>query len=107
MSAETIDGDLLGKLAEVFAAKQTHRERRARTALLSMTVRERRLVREAAVMGYVQGVRHGPHRDKIPGDSAIVVEVLIACDAFCDLYPFLSTACDGKRKRGPRTKESK
>ena len=72
--------------------------------LLAMTRRERRLVREAAVMGYVRGAmfgeskanaRHYKNPDlfpepEFPGDRDIVFEVLSACDSMPDLYPVIS-----------------
>lgn len=54
------------------------------------TERELLLIKEAAVMGYVQGVRSGPHRDKIPPDLQIVTEVLDACMVHDDLYPTIA-----------------
>jgi len=51
---------------------------------------ELRLIREAAVMGYVQGVMSGPHRDKIPPDEQIVREVMDACLSHPDLYPTIT-----------------
>lgn len=55
----------------------------------ALTGRERALVKEAAVMGYVQGMRH-PAGEKCPPDRAILAEVIDACLAFPDLYPTLS-----------------
>lgn len=53
--------------------------------------REQQLVREAAVMGYVQGVRAVPggHRETIPPDGDIVRLVISSCQSFEDLYPLL------------------
>lgn len=64
-----------------------HRE----TMLGNLTERERDLVREAAVMGYVQG-RMRPDQP-VPPDSVIMELVLDACADFADLYPTL----DGER----------
>jgi hypothetical protein len=58
--------------------------------LTRFSERELLLMKEAAVMGYVQGVRHGPYRDKIPGDRAILLEVAEACLSFRDLYPTIT-----------------
>lgn len=56
-----------------------------------MTDREARILREAAVLGYVIGATHGPYRDKIPRDSDIVAEVRAAAKhMFSDLYPLLA-----------------
>lgn len=60
-------------------------------ALLStFTERELRLMKEAAVMGYVQGVRHGPYRDHYPGDEAVFLEAMEACLHFRELYPTIT-----------------
>jgi hypothetical protein len=60
-------------------------------ALLNgFTERELRLMKEAAVMGYVQGVRNGPYRDGIPGDQAVFLEVMEACLHFRELYPTIT-----------------
>lgn len=101
MSAEAIPDDLMVKLGEMFADNQRRREERAARALETMTPRERQLVREAAVMGYVQGVRStdGGHRATIPPDSQILADVLIACASFADLYQFIAAAGEGKRPR--------
>jgi len=57
--------------------------------LTSLTDRERALVKDAAVMGYAQGMRH-PQGETIPRDATIVVKVVEACLAFPDLYPAIS-----------------
>lgn len=54
------------------------------------TERELRLIREAAVMGYVQGAMSGPHRTAIPPDAQIVHEVLDGCMTHPDLYPTIA-----------------
>jgi hypothetical protein len=51
-----------------------------------LTLRERALVRDFAVMGYVQGCRH-PEGAPHPKDSAVLDLVTDACMAFSDLYP--------------------
>lgn len=66
-------------------------QQRADARLDSLSHRERRLVAEAAVMGYVQGVRAVPggHRQEIPADSDVVALVVASCQSFSDLYPLL------------------
>lgn len=60
------------------------------TALLgSLTDRERALIRDTAVMGYVRGRMH-PQDEKHPKDSAVLAEVIAACLAFPDLYPAIN-----------------
>ena len=54
-----------------------------------LTEREVLLVKDAAVMGWVQGMRH--HDLRIPGDSKIVTTVVDACLAFPEYYPTLSS----------------
>lgn len=53
--------------------------------------RTAKLVREAAVMGYVHGFRHGAYapEDPFPKDSAIVFVVLDAAKRNKNLYPTL------------------
>lgn len=67
-------------------------DRRAEVERLAgtLTTREIRLVREAAVMGYVQGAKNGPYRKTIPHDSEILREVLEGCLAHADLYPVIT-----------------
>jgi hypothetical protein len=54
--------------------------------LASLTDRERALIRDAAVMGYVRGTMH-PKGEPHPKDSAVLAEVIDACLALPDLYP--------------------
>jgi hypothetical protein len=61
----------------------------ARDVLTALTDRERALVKDAAVMGYVRGTLH-PRGEPVPKDSAIVTEVIDACLAFPDLYPAIN-----------------
>lgn len=71
------------------AARDQERNERFHSMLSGLTERETRLIREAAVMGYVQGTQAG--RDvPVPRDSDIVRSVLLAADTFDDLYPTLS-----------------
>ncbi|MGW3428920.1 hypothetical protein ACWDHW_13330 [Streptomyces melanosporofaciens] len=54
-------------------------------ALASLTDRERALIKDAAVMGYVRGTMH-PKGERVPKDGEILAEVIDACVAFPDLY---------------------
>lgn len=67
----------------------------ART-LGALTPRERALVKEAAVMGYVQGVRAADaiHKVEIPPDSHILHLVVAECHGMPDLYPNISAHGD-------------
>lgn len=74
-----------------FLATYMERQRAARAdavnaVLASLTDRERALIKDAAVMGYVRGMTH-PKGEQVPKDGQIVAEVIDACQAFPDLYP--------------------
>jgi hypothetical protein len=61
--------------------------------LSGLTERERLLVQEVAVMGYVQGYAQGmrhPHRPDCPGDEQILMTIVDACLGFPDLYPTIT-----------------
>jgi hypothetical protein len=65
--------------------------------LAAMTERERGLVREAAVMGFVRGTRFGGvhgRGDDLPSDSQILAGVIGACLAMPDLYPVMDYVTD-------------
>lgn len=76
-------------LLNYFAARQRQRDERVARTFNHLSIREQRLVREAAVMGYVQGVRSQPGgcTAEIPKDAVIVYQVVDGCLAFDDLYP--------------------
>lgn len=88
-------------LADYFAAREQLRIRAVHRRWDALSKREQRLVREAAVMGYVQGVRSQPgsHGATIPHDNEIVTRVIDACAAMRDLYPTIYRA--GSRRRSP------
>jgi hypothetical protein len=77
-------------LLQYFAIREQNRAGMVQRTLEALTLRELQLVREAAVMGYVTGVRCGPHRERIPDDSPLVAEVVAACLEMPDLYPLLA-----------------
>jgi hypothetical protein len=58
-----------------------------------LTDRERALMRDAAVMGYVQGRQH-PEGEPHPKDGAVLDLVVDACLHFTDLYPGVAYAAD-------------
>lgn len=109
MTTET--PDLPPELLNYFAARQQERDDRANTAWRTLTNFERRVLNEAAVMGYVLGYRAGnvdgrlgaggplDRTERIPHDHQIVAMVLQHCDSSLDLYPFLGEACYGRRRR--------
>jgi len=105
----------LRAVADVFADNATRRELRARTALATLRRYERRIVWEAAVMGFVLGDRHGRVNgyryatdaridDKFPHDTDIVLNVIEHCDSTADLYPYIADACNGRRRRVTRAR---
>lgn len=71
------------------AARDSARHRQTDDAIAALTDRERALVREAAVMGYVQGSM-ALQGQAIPPDTSILRLVIAACLATPDLYPTLS-----------------
>lgn len=82
---------------EAYLAKRAQERSDAVTKMISnLTPREYRLVREAAVMGWVQGDRHAKPTlpseagNNIPRDAEILHYVLDGCRAFSDLYPFIN-----------------
>lgn len=76
-------------LIRYLADRDAQRTRDVESTLAAMTERERRLIREAAVMGYVRGRMH-PADAEHPKDSAVLHEVIAACLATSDLYPVIS-----------------
>ncbi|ONK09482.1 hypothetical protein [Streptomyces sp. MP131-18] len=62
--------------------------------LARLTDRERALIRDAAVMGYVQGRRH-PEGDPHPKDGDVLTQVIDACFSFADLYPAINAVAAG------------
>jgi len=79
------------RLLRYFAIREVERSESVARTLAGMTERERRLVREAAVMGYVQGVKAVPggHRETFPPDADVLYQVVDACLHFDDLYPVM------------------
>lgn len=82
------------------------RDETVRRTLATLTQRERELVREAAIMGYVHGYMDQPYCERIPGDEHILRKVILGCVSFSERYPFIAAASDRIRKRGPRPRRS-
>jgi hypothetical protein len=59
--------------------------------------RTARLVREAAIAGFVAGNRYGSHA-LLPADSAIWLAALWVASDFPDLYPTLSVVARGSEE---------
>lgn len=83
-------------LARYLNERDASRAEAVRTFLASLTDRERALVKDAAVMGYVQGRMH-PKDEPHPKDSHVLVEVVGACQAFPDLYPAVNAETGAQR----------
>lgn len=68
--------------------------------LASLTDRERGLVHDAAVMGYVQGLMRD-RSDGVPKDSRVMALVIDQCLAMPDLYPTVNAVAqrDGEQPR--------
>lgn len=75
------------ELRTYIAARDRERSERVLAALEALTPRERLLIKEAAVMGYVQGVM-APD-SAIPTDSIILRNVVAGCLDASDLYPVI------------------
>ena len=95
--AEQQGGPDLDRLGAYFAARSADRAAKAVAKWEALTTREKALVREAAVMGYVQGQR--AYDSDVPRDAEIVAQTLIATDSFADLYPVLAAL--PRRRRAP------
>lgn len=104
--------DIMADVARMVAAGDQRRAKRADTAWRTLKPFERRILREAAVMGYVLGYRHGLVRGRsgtrvlddsagFPGDEDIIRSVIEHCDS-SDGYAYLTDACDGMRRRVTR-----
>ena len=77
-------------VVQMVLAGDERRDSEATTMWTHLTDRERALVREAAVMGYVNGVMaERGNRESIPKDMQILKEVLLACRSMRDQYPNL------------------
>lgn len=73
-------------LADYLVKRGAQRAEAVNAVLARLTERERALVKDAAVMGYVQGHRH-PRDGGDLKDDAVLSLVVDACLAFPDLYP--------------------
>lgn len=77
------------QLVRYLAARDKERAENVRLTWEKLSPREQRLVREAAVMGWVQGVRSipGSYKAEIPRDNEIVSRVLEGCFVFDRRHP--------------------
>lgn len=86
------------KLAEYLAVQDRKRREAVGRVLATLRPYERRLLREAAVMGYARGTLL-PAGDKVPPDSRVLFDVVDACIDYPDRFPFLADAARGRRRR--------
>lgn len=77
-------------IVQYIAGRDNARATAVAGVLSGLTERERLLVTDAAVMGWVQGMRH--HDLEYPGNHRVVPMVVDACLAFSDLYPTLTAS---------------
>jgi hypothetical protein len=108
--------DIPAEVVRLVAIGDQRRADRADTAWRTLNPYERRIVREAAVMGYVLGRQDGlikgrdggslafDNGDDFPRDFDIVRQVLEHCDSTSDLYPHLGEAASGRRRRITRAR---
>lgn len=82
--------EFLETYPDYLANMREERSERAVQMYESLTPREQALVRDAAVMGFVNGLWAADgwvSKKDIPPDSKIIEEVLLLCEAQADLYP--------------------
>jgi hypothetical protein len=83
-------------IANYLAQRDASRAAAVSKLLAGLTEREVLLVKEAAVMGWVQGMRH--HDLAYPGDRQALATVVDACLAFSDLYPTITSHPDATQE---------
>ena len=83
-------------LARIVAEGQKRRADLADAMISNLTEREMWLMREASVMGFVQGAMAcgGFKREDYPGDTNIFKSVLVSARDFDDLYPYIARLDD-------------
>jgi hypothetical protein len=79
-------------LVDYMERRRQQRADAVNETLAALTERELRLVKEAAVMGYVQGVRH--HDLPMLRDSDVLSLVIDACHSFPVEYPTITRRND-------------
>lgn len=102
--------DTMLMIERIIIDGQQRRSTRADRAWNTLRPFERRVLKEAAVMGYVLGRQDGlimrsrrqgilDATENYPRDFAIVQDVIEHCDSTGDSFPYLAQACDGRRRR--------
>ena len=84
--------DLPPVLIDYMTQRRAARAREREALLEPLTEKERRLFREGAVIGFVQGTRYSGlrHDAEIPLDDEIVTMALDGCITFPDCYPIIT-----------------
>jgi hypothetical protein len=87
-----IPDDVRSIIANAFAANAAARERKYDAMVLMLTERERKIFRDAAIAGFVQGTRFAnlPQDVEFPKDSFVLTQTLSCIDSFPDIYPTVS-----------------
>lgn len=83
-------------LARYLAERDGQRADAVRAFLAALTDRERALIRDFAVVGYVQGRMH-PQGEAHPTDSFVLNLTVDACLAHRDLYPAVNAISEASR----------
>lgn len=95
-----LPADVEAEILRNLAAQDAARDRRVVAAWDSLTDKEKRFLREAAVMGYVRGAQdHGPHGATIPPDSHIVHSVIAYCQSNSARFPFIGNLTRRRARR--------
>lgn len=81
-------------LVDYLVQRDNQRAQAVDDFLDKLTKRERALIMQIAVMGYVQGVRH-PEGERIPSNGPLLAQVIDACFAFPDTYPTVTGIAHG------------
>lgn len=86
---------------EYLQDQMSERAARVQTIIDTLTPFERKLLREAMVMGAAYGTRFGPH-DPLPKDYLIIRRALDGALALPERFPLLGHLANGERPRvGP------
>lgn len=83
-------------LEKYLAGRERARWDEANEMFETLSERERALVRDAAIMGFVQGsmAAGGISRESFPKDRVILRDTLLGCSEHKDLYPTIGTIGD-------------
>jgi hypothetical protein len=82
--------DIPEHVMQILVAREEMRREESAEALARLTEREQRLVREAAVMGFVHGRMSGLRsEDPHPKDADVLHNVVLGCVRHSDRYPLI------------------